>query len=99
MTTDIQTLGRPPIINFVVSTDYGDSMSIGGTAGEGTSSLTLHLEVPLTPDEARDVRSALAKRRHDEARVIVETAMGRLVDPGNPKGRNCRALVKAAFTP
>jgi hypothetical protein len=99
MTGQTMTLGRPPIINLIVATDYGDPMSVGGKAGEGFSSLTVHLEIPVTLDEAASLHGLLANRRHSEAQRIAEIAMGRAVHPSDPAGRNCRALVAAAFAP
>ena len=95
----IQDLGRPPRINFVVSTDYAKSMSRGGTSQPGDSSFTLHLEVLLTPPEAAELGPLLAGRRHQEALDLVTGAINRVTDENDPAGDRFRETIKAAFRP
>ncbi len=99
MTDSIQFLGRPPRINFIVSTDYAESMNHGGAPGPGQDSITLHLEVLLTPAEASSLRNHLTQQNRPEAQAIVEAAVAREVRPNDPLGARCRAFVGAAFAP
>lgn len=90
-----QTLGRPPRINYVLSSDYAEPMA--GNAIPPASVLTLHLEVPLTAGEAKALEEHLAKNQRKKAEAVVQAAAARLVSPNNPAGKGCRALIRAAF--
>jgi len=92
------TLGQPPRINFLVTTDYATPMNYGGTAGgQTTAAFTLHLEVPLRSQEASQLSQFLAQKEHEKAHGVLKQAMARDANPADPKSKRCYDMVAAAF--